>query len=139
VKPKRDSLRWRREGEGKPDPEVHFFLQGTLRGTIFSRLVILALCKFSGPHEVSAISITYGWRFQFGSGHATAVFVETNPPPGDCNEENTIRFVHDVASDGADCCLVFRKPSDARTEHFQLIAECDSSTTADATGRSKCC
>jgi hypothetical protein len=56
-------------------------LQETLGGTIFSRLVILALCKFSGAPQVNAISTTYDWGPLFGSGLATAVFEVTNPPP----------------------------------------------------------
>jgi len=119
-------------------PEVHLFLLETPGGTIFSRLVILALCKFSSAPQVNAISITYNWGPLFGSGLATAVFEVTNPPPGDCYEEDTIRFVHDVASDGAECCFVFRNSADVRAEFFQFVARCDSSTTTDAAGQSKC-
>jgi len=58
--------------------------------------------------------------------------------PGDCYEEKTIRFVYSLASDGAERCFVFRKPADIRAECFRLIPQYGNSTTADATGQSKC-
>src|ERR1019366_3248345 len=123
-------------------PVLHllsFVLQTALRGTIFSRRVILCTVRF--PSVLPARVLYQQLKAAALCWHRACISsrVDTNPSPKEtANEENTIRFVHDVAGDGADCCFVSGKPANARAKCFRPFAQPDNSTTAHATGRSDC-